>query len=358
MTVHFRPPSGYVGDLIPFERDGRLWLFYLLDERRDPPTGMPWALASTDDFVNYTDHGVVLPSGGADAADYDCYTGCVIDDGDQLHLFYTGHNPSRRTAAGDLQVVCHATSDGDLTQWHKQPGPHLRRTDRLPARGLARPVRVSRHTERTVADDPGGPTHRGTRPPTRRRRPAHLDRPRHLAPDHPAVGPASLHHPGVPRGVPVGRLVVSRLLGIHRRLPNPIPHRPPDPTAPGWRPNATLSTGELDTRRSRLPEAAADSSSDGSPRAKATATMATGNGPANSPSSKQPRKPTEPWVRTTSRTCWPPSPSQKQSNSCRLTAQPPAPVRGATDRYAAWLGPTLPDPCLVTATLDIASGTH
>ena len=56
MTVHFRPPGGYVGDLIPFERDGRLWLFYLLDERRDPPTGMPWALASTDDFVTYVDH--------------------------------------------------------------------------------------------------------------------------------------------------------------------------------------------------------------------------------------------------------------------------------------------------------------
>ncbi|GAA3616944.1 GH32 C-terminal domain-containing protein [Microlunatus ginsengisoli] len=121
MTVHFRPPGGYVGDLIPFERDGRLWLFYLLDERRDPPTGMPWALASTEDFVSYTDHGVVLPSGGPDAADFDCYTGCVIDDGEQLHLFYTGHNPARRTAAGDLQVVCHATSDGDLTQWQRHP---------------------------------------------------------------------------------------------------------------------------------------------------------------------------------------------------------------------------------------------
>ena len=82
---------------------------------------MPWALASTEDFVNYTDHGVVLPSGGADAADYDCYTGCVIDDGDQLHLFYTGHNPARRTTAGDIQVVCHATSDGDPTQWRKHP---------------------------------------------------------------------------------------------------------------------------------------------------------------------------------------------------------------------------------------------
>ena len=145
MTVHFRPPSGYVGDLIPFERDGRLWLFYLLDERCDPPTGMPWALASTDDFVSYTDHGVVLPSGGTDAADFDCYTGCVIDDGDQLHLFYTGHNPAPSHPCG--------RSPGGLPRNERRrshtvaqaPRPHLRRTDGLPARGLARPVRVSRH---------------------------------------------------------------------------------------------------------------------------------------------------------------------------------------------------------------------
>jgi len=121
MNVHFRPTNGYVGDLIPFERDGRLWLFYLLDERLEPPTGMPWALVSTDDFVSYTDHGVVLPSGGPQAEDFDCYTGCVIDDGDQVHLFYTGHNPAQTTPDGDLQVICHATSDGSLTQWQRHP---------------------------------------------------------------------------------------------------------------------------------------------------------------------------------------------------------------------------------------------
>lgn len=121
MTVHFRPDNGYVGDLIPFERDGRFWLFYLLDERLDPPSGMPWALVSTDDFVNYADHGVVLPSGGSEAEDFDCYTGSVVDDGEQLHLFYTGHNPARTTPGGDLQVVCHATSDGSLTDWERHP---------------------------------------------------------------------------------------------------------------------------------------------------------------------------------------------------------------------------------------------
>src|SRR5215204_879475 len=105
------------------------------------------------------------------------------------------------------------------------PRPHLRRTRGLPARRLARPIRLSRYTERTVAVDTSGKTYRGTRPPPGCSRPAHLDRPRDVAPHHPTVGPPSLHHPGVPRGVPVGRLVVSRLFGIFRRLPNPISHR-------------------------------------------------------------------------------------------------------------------------------------
>ncbi|MEI8411029.1 MULTISPECIES: glycoside hydrolase family 32 protein [unclassified Kribbella] len=124
-ALHWRPGRGYVGDVIPFSHAGRIWLFYLLDERPDDPTagpsGMPWALVSTTDFVHFTDHGVVLPGGDRDAVDFDCYTGSVIADGDQLHLFYTGHNPRRGTPDGSFQVVCHATSDGDPKQWKKQP---------------------------------------------------------------------------------------------------------------------------------------------------------------------------------------------------------------------------------------------
>ena len=124
-ALHWRPRRGYVGDVIPFSHAGRIWLFYLLDERPDDPaagpSGMPWALVSTTDFVHYTDHGVVLPGGDRDAVDFDCYTGSVVADGDRLHLFYTGHNPRRGTPGGAFQVVCHATSDGDPTQWKKQP---------------------------------------------------------------------------------------------------------------------------------------------------------------------------------------------------------------------------------------------
>ncbi|MBA8990999.1 beta-fructofuranosidase [Curtobacterium pusillum] len=128
-STHFQPPNGFVGDVIPFERDGTAWLFYLLDERPDATplersTGMPWGAATTTDFVTFEDKGVVLPSGGTDASDFDCYTGSVVrDDAGTLHLFYTGHNPRITTGADggfkDAQVVCHATSTGDLTDWTK-----------------------------------------------------------------------------------------------------------------------------------------------------------------------------------------------------------------------------------------------
>lgn len=126
-STHFRPEAGFVGDVIPFEHQGTVWLYYLLDVRdpargTDRQTGMPWAAVTTTDFAAFTDRGTVLPSGRASAEDFDCYTGSVVagDDG-VLHLFYTGHNPRIRTADGDAQVVCHATSKGDPGSWDKHP---------------------------------------------------------------------------------------------------------------------------------------------------------------------------------------------------------------------------------------------
>lgn len=126
-STHFRPTGGFVGDVIPFERDGTAWLYYLLDERQSTAggqraAGMPWAAVTTTDFAHFDDRGIVLPSGGRSAADFDCYTGSVVaDDAGVLHLFYTGHNPEVRADGGDLQTVCHATSDGDPAQWSKHP---------------------------------------------------------------------------------------------------------------------------------------------------------------------------------------------------------------------------------------------
>ena len=128
------------------------------------------------------------------------------------------------------------------------------------------------------------------------------------------------------------------------------------PDGPWLAPGRDSVDGRARYASKSVAQETADSSSDGSRRAQATATTATGNGPANWPCSRQPRRPTAPWGSGCLPNLWQASPSQKRSSWCRLTEQPPNPAGARPDRFAAWLGPTLPDPCLVTATLDIASG--
>ena len=121
--VFFQPPDGWVGDVIPFSRDGELSLFYLLERREDPKPGTPWALVTTRDLATLEDHGIALAHGSTDEADFNAYTGSVVvDDQGVHHLFYTAQNPSRRGADGlPLQLVAHATSADGLRNWVKHP---------------------------------------------------------------------------------------------------------------------------------------------------------------------------------------------------------------------------------------------
>jgi len=122
-TTFFQPAAGFVGDVIPFLYNGAFHLFYLHEDRDDPDSGTPWGLAVTEDFVTFEDLGDVLPSGGASAPDFNAYTGSVVAGDGVLHLFYTGHNPKRLGPDGvtPVQVVLHAISNGDATQWSKLP---------------------------------------------------------------------------------------------------------------------------------------------------------------------------------------------------------------------------------------------
>jgi beta-fructofuranosidase len=122
-SVFFQPSDGWVGDVIPFQHDGQFWLFYLHEHRGDPKPGTAWGLVTTKDFVEFDDRGVALPHGGRDDADFNAYTGSVVEDGGRFHLFYTGHNPRRLGPDGvtPLQVVMHATSDDEMTTWTKHP---------------------------------------------------------------------------------------------------------------------------------------------------------------------------------------------------------------------------------------------
>lgn len=121
--VFFRPEIGWVGDVIPVEHDGELWLFYLHELRESPKPGTSWALARTRDLVTFSDDGVALASGAHSDPDFNAYTGCVVTDEEGVqHLFYTGQNPQRLGADGlPLQLVMHATSHDAMGSWVKHP---------------------------------------------------------------------------------------------------------------------------------------------------------------------------------------------------------------------------------------------
>lgn len=122
--VFFQPDGAWVGDVIPFEEDGAIHLFYLHEVRTDPKPGMPWhRLRVRDDLVGLDDLGLAFPSGGPDAADFNVYTGSIVRDPDGTHhMFYTGQNPQRLGADGlALQLVMHATSTDDMATWQRHP---------------------------------------------------------------------------------------------------------------------------------------------------------------------------------------------------------------------------------------------
>ncbi|MEU0603368.1 glycoside hydrolase family 32 protein [Streptomyces sp. NPDC006393] len=161
-SVFFQPSDGWVGDVIPFERDGELNLFYLHEHRAHPKPGTSWSLAATRDLVRFEDRGVAFPHGADDEGDFNAYTGSVVRDADgTYHLFYTGQNPRFTGAEGQpLQLVMHATGDGDLTSWTRHPQHTFGAPDgyesadwrdpfvfRDEERGVWRMLITARHTE-------------------------------------------------------------------------------------------------------------------------------------------------------------------------------------------------------------------
>lgn len=122
-SVFFQPTNGWVGDLIPFQKDGEFWLFYLHEVRNEPKPGTSWNLVTTKDLTQFEDHGVSLHQGGEGDADFNAYTGSVVCDESGIHhLFYTGQNPRHLGPDGTpLQLVMHATSTDGMLTWVKHP---------------------------------------------------------------------------------------------------------------------------------------------------------------------------------------------------------------------------------------------
>lgn len=118
----YRPQNAWAADFIPLYANGAFQLFYLLDWRNPAKNGegTPWYRISTNDFVQFTEHGEMLPRGTAEQQDLYVFTGSAIQVGNKFHIFYTGHNPHLRQQGKPEQAVMHAVSD-DLQHWTKIP---------------------------------------------------------------------------------------------------------------------------------------------------------------------------------------------------------------------------------------------
>lgn len=123
MQKIFYQPQGYwFGDCMPFynEADETFYLFHQRDTRKPEPLTDPfgWSLVTTKDFVNFEDHGVVIPKGAHDSADQFIYAGSVAQGIGEKVAFYTGHNRQAKLAKRTSEILMTATSN-DLIHWKK-----------------------------------------------------------------------------------------------------------------------------------------------------------------------------------------------------------------------------------------------
>jgi len=118
----YRPVGAHAGDFIPYYRDGRFHLFFLLDWRDKPGhgEGVPWYQVSTTDFIHFVEHGEMLPRGRRDEQDLYVFTGSVVYGEGAHHIFYAGFNPYFADQGKPGQAIMHAVSD-DMLTWKKIP---------------------------------------------------------------------------------------------------------------------------------------------------------------------------------------------------------------------------------------------
>lgn len=113
-NYHFQPPANWMNDpngLVQWQ--GAYHLFYQYNPKGAWHERVHWGHAVSEDLVHWRDLPVALTPTDGGLDDGGCWSGCAVNLGDHVRLFYTGVRP---------QVVCTATSaDPDLASWHKDP---------------------------------------------------------------------------------------------------------------------------------------------------------------------------------------------------------------------------------------------
>lgn len=123
VPVFFRPNESWVGDVIPFSKNGLAYLFFLNDRRDPTHPGTSWDLCTTQNFASFEYKGEALPHGGIADQDLNAYTGSIVESGGAFHLFYTGVNPDFKVldTQTPAQTIMHATSVDSMKTWVKHP---------------------------------------------------------------------------------------------------------------------------------------------------------------------------------------------------------------------------------------------
>ncbi|MCJ7842130.1 family 43 glycosylhydrolase [Lederbergia sp. NSJ-179] len=118
--LYYQPKGYWVGDIMPWGKDGKFYLYDQRDNRNPGPFGEPfgWSLATTEDFVHYEDFGDSIKKGDEDSVDQFIFAGSVFEANGKGHAFYTGYNRNWAKEGKVSQVLLHAYSD-DLITWHK-----------------------------------------------------------------------------------------------------------------------------------------------------------------------------------------------------------------------------------------------
>lgn len=122
--LFYQPKDVWVGDVMPFGKDGTFYLYHQRDTRDPAPLaeGQPfgWSLATTQDFVTYQEHGTAIPHGGEDDQDQFIYAGTVYEAKGEVRAFYTGFNRNYLREGKTSQVLMQAKAcSDDYATWKK-----------------------------------------------------------------------------------------------------------------------------------------------------------------------------------------------------------------------------------------------
>ena len=113
----FRPQHTWVGDPMPFYKNGAYQVFYLDDERPASDQFHPWHLVQTTDASSFIYRGEAIPCGETNEQDIAIGTGSVIKKDNLYYGFYTGHKWNH-VSGQPKEAVMLATSS-NLVDWEK-----------------------------------------------------------------------------------------------------------------------------------------------------------------------------------------------------------------------------------------------